>query len=127
MRRRGMSARSLRMGDVQAGRNDAGDLVRILRLLPGDLAALGAADRKQTCTSVHATGTIDPTNGNNQIATDVDIVVATPGATVTAPPTSTISADLPVSGPGAPAVVWLALALCAAFVVTTRRFRSGQR
>ena len=92
-----------------------------------DLEALEGAGSRQTCATVHATGTINPNNGEIDTTTDVDIDVAAAGVTVTPPPTSTMdAAAAPAPGSAAPGLAWLIVVLAASFVVAARS-RSARR
>ena len=91
-----------------------------------DLEALEGAGSRQTCATVHATGTINPNNGEIDTTTDVDIDVAAAGVTVTPPPTSTMDAAA-APAPGRPLrLAWLIVVLAASFVVAARS-RSARR
>ena len=74
---------------TSGGDGKVGDAIIPASVLDADdLCAQGAGSR-QTCATVHSVGTIDSQSGDIDITTDVDIVVAAAGATVTPPPTST--------------------------------------
>ena len=109
---------------TSGGDGKVGDAIIPASVLDADdIDALEGAGKRQTCATVHATGTIDPQTGNIDISTDVDIVVAAAGATVTPPPTSTAPAASAATGSGAPIVAWLAVVFAASLLLVTRRGR----
>ncbi len=71
-------------GDGQVGKA----VIPAAVLTKANLAKLAKAGSYRVCAAVHSSGTIDPDTGDIQTQTAVTFDVASPGATVTAPPTS---------------------------------------
>lgn len=91
----------------------------------GDIKSLRGAGARQTCASVQSSGTIDSGTGAISTTTDVAIVVAPAGATVTPPPTSTQEAAA-TSAEGPSVIGWLAgVFLVSAVLIAVQSRRPG--
>jgi hypothetical protein len=109
---------------TSGGDGQVGDAIIPASVLDADdLEALNGAGSRNTCATVHSVGTIDPSNGDIAITTEVSIVVAPAAVTITPPPTSTDSTVAATPGSGALLLAWISAIFTVSLAALTFRWR----